>query len=72
MCDTNPYTKGSVEFEVWELCIRRDIEAFLAKDWGICSNDFLEEGFVGWHANYQSNPQNWEIAFDSLQSYGRS
>ena len=32
---------------IWEMVVRRDIEAFLAADWAMVANDFMEENFMG-------------------------
>lgn len=65
----NPYHLGTLSHEVWEVCIRRDIEAFWKNDWSICEDDFIAEGFVGWDAHKESNPSKWTIGFHDLPSY---
>lgn len=54
---------------IWEMVVRRDIEAFLAADWAMVANDFMEENFMGIDAGGSSNPDSWKITFPDLASY---
>jgi hypothetical protein len=51
------------------MCVRRDIEAFLAQDWSICGDDFIAEGFIGLDGRFNANPDTWRITFPTLDSY---
>ncbi|MDA8964595.1 hypothetical protein N9H09_00275 [bacterium] len=65
----NPYSSDPERAFIWEMCVRRDLEAFLAADWSFCSNDFISEGFSGWNAHFKSDPQEWQLGFPNLESY---
>jgi len=54
---------------LWEICVARDIAAFLAADWNICADDFLAEGFVGVHGKFATDPDSWQLSFPTLDSY---
>ena len=66
--DTNPFDKGD-RYEMWEKVVRTDIDAFLAQDWSMCENDFVEENFMGINANKSANPDSWNLAYDTLDAY---
>jgi hypothetical protein len=65
----NPYADDPTRAEIWEMCVRRDLEAFLAADWNICAGDFQVEGFTGWDAHFTSDPSRWQIGFPTLRVY---
>ena len=65
----NPHSCDPERAFIWEMCVRRDLEAFLAADWSICANDFVSEGFSGWNAHFNSDPQEWKLGFPNLESY---
>lgn len=67
-CAANPYSGGH-EAELWEVCVRRDIEAFLAQDWDLCANDFYAQGFIGLDGAHSSSPSDWSLAFPTLDHY---
>lgn len=54
---------------IWEMLVTRDIDAFLAADWSLVADDFVEEGFIGISGNRQANPDNWTLSFPSLAAY---
>ena len=58
-----------VRAEFWEMCVRRDIEAFIAQDWTICAHDFQEPGFIGIDGRLSGNPDDWRVTFPTLASY---
>ena len=68
----NPFSKNHPHYPIWEMCVRRDLEAFLAADWAQCSDDFKSEGFVGWDAGHHPDPLKWQVTFPDLDSYRRS
>lgn len=65
----NPYAAGSDEAALWEICVRRDIQSFVAADWGICAADFTADGFSGWDARFSPDPMHWQMTFPSLEDY---
>lgn len=65
----NPHIQGTPEAELWEVCVRRDIESFVAADWSICADDFDPNTFAGWDARFSSDPMRWEMRFPRLEDY---
>lgn len=64
----NPY-QDPVKREFWEICVRRDLEAFLAADWSITAADFCESDFLGIDAKGSLDPLNWLPVYHSLDAY---
>ena len=65
---TNPFTdsQGNVtdtdRHSIWEMLVNRDIHAFVAQDWSMVADDFVEPEFYGIHAHNSNNPdvlENW-------------
>lgn len=54
---------------IWTMLVTRDIDAFLAADWGMVAGDFVEEGFVGIDAGRGDNPDRWRLGFPDLAAY---
>lgn len=54
---------------IWEMLVRRDIDAFLAADWAMVAGDFIEEGFIGIDGRREANPDHWRLSFPSLAAY---
>ena len=69
---TNPYSAHSEQATIWEACVRRDIQSFVAADWSICADDFVAEGFAGWDAGFMSDPMQWQMRFPSLKHYQKA
>ena len=68
--DINPFEiKDSNRHEIWEKVVRVDIDAFLAQDWDMCKNDFIEDNFMGINAKKSSNPDSWDMTYESLEEY---
>jgi reactive intermediate/imine deaminase len=63
----NPFASRSDRHAIWELLVRRDIEAFVAADWSQVADTFQENEFVGYLGS--PNPDDWSIRFPTLQSY---
>lgn len=68
----NPFHVGDVDRRaIWEMLVDRDIKAFLAVDWSMVQDDFVEEGFMGIDAGGQGHPDAWRLNFPDLDSYKR-
>jgi hypothetical protein len=67
--ETNPFARDTDRHEIWEMLVRRDIAAFVASDWGLVADDFIEAGFLGIHAHKSPNPDEWTAAFPDLDAY---
>ncbi|GAA0193067.1 hypothetical protein GCM10009122_56010 [Fulvivirga kasyanovii] len=66
----NPYRNSENEkYDIWELLVRRDFDAFLKGDWGIIKDDFIEDDFFGLDCKYSDNPDNWCLTFPDLMTY---
>ena len=41
----NPFNKNDPDrYQIWEMLVKRDIEAFINSDWEAVAKDFIEEG----------------------------
>lgn len=66
----NPFNSNDPDrYQIWEMLVKRDIEAFLENDWEKVAGDFVEEGFTGIDARFSSNPDSWKLVFPDLKSY---
>lgn len=66
----NPFPAGdTARHAIWEMLVPRDIDAFLAADWSMVEDDFVEDGFLGISGNRDPNPDNWRLAFPTLAAY---
>jgi hypothetical protein len=66
--DANPFDDPDRK-ALWEICVRRDIEAFLAQNWPLTAEDFQADGFVGIDGCFLANPDAWKLTFPTLDSY---
>lgn len=64
----NPFPGGDDRL-FWDMCVQRDIEAFLAADWTITGPDFDQDEFLGIDAGGSANPEDWQPKYPTLQSY---
>ena len=68
--DINPFSKMDEDrYTIWEKVVHTDIDAFIAQDWSMCENDFIEENFIGIDAKKSANPDSWQLSYDSLKAY---
>ena len=68
--DINPFsTMDKDRYTIWEKVVHTDIDAFIAQDWSMCENDFIEENFIGIDAKKSANPDSWNLSYDSLNAY---
>lgn len=66
----NPFSPVDKDrHDIWEMLVKRDIQAFIQKDWTIVRDDFLENNFFGIDAGRVENPDAWRIKFPDLKSY---
>ncbi len=67
---TNPFpASDTARHAIWTMLVPRDIDAFLAADWSLVADDFIEDGFIGIHGNKADNPDKWTLAFPDLAAY---
>lgn len=66
----NPFpSSDTARHSIWEMLVPRDIDAFLAADWSMVENDFVEDGFIGIDGRKQVSPDKWRLAFPTLAAY---
>lgn len=66
----NPFNETDIDRRyMWEMLVKRDIEAFLKEDWSMVANDFIAEGFIGIDGCDSVNPDSWKFRFPNLDSY---
>ena len=68
--DKNPFPEGDADrHELWEMLVRRDIDAFLAQDWSMVEVDFVAASFFGMHAHFLNDADSWRLQFPRLEIY---
>jgi hypothetical protein len=68
--DANPFPPEDADrHAIWEAAVRRDIDAFLAQDWAMCTEDFHAEHFMGIDARGETDPDRWELSYPTLEAY---
>ena len=65
----NPFAGDRDREQIWEMLVRRDIEAFVTQNWSLVADDFDELRFLGIHAHNEPNPDKWGASFPTLASY---
>ena len=65
----NPFADDPDRRAIWEMLVRRDIEAFVASDWAMVADDFDEQRFLGIHAHNSLEPNDWSVGFPTLAAY---
>jgi len=65
----NPFAGDKDRAQIWDMLVRRDIEAFVSQNWALVADDFDEARFLGIHAHGQSDPDKWDAAFPTLAAY---
>lgn len=65
----NPFAGDKDREQIWEMLVRRDIEAFVSQDWSLVADDFDELRFLGIHAHNDRDPDKWDAGFPTLISY---
>ncbi len=66
---TSPFPADPDRSFLWEMLVRRDIDAFLAQDWAMVEGDFAADRFLGLHGHFGANPDGWRLAFPTLDAY---
>jgi hypothetical protein len=69
----NPFSEADADRrELWEMVVKRDFDAFIAQDWSLVHDDFLEDVFFAIDGRGQDNPDRWKITFPTLGHYRES
>jgi enamine deaminase RidA (YjgF/YER057c/UK114 family) len=70
MPDTNPFPPADeARHAIWEMLVRRDIEAFVAGDWEAHFKDFAPDIFFGIDARFSDNPDSWRVTYADIARY---
>jgi enamine deaminase RidA (YjgF/YER057c/UK114 family)/ketosteroid isomerase-like protein len=73
MPDTNPFPPADeARHAIWEMLVRRDIEAFVAGDWDAHFRDFAPDIFFGIDARFSDNPDSWRVTYADIARYRES
>ena len=65
----NPFANDPDRGAIWTMLVERDIAAFVAADWTMVADDFVEDQFIGIDGKGSDNPDGWRIGFPSLANY---
>lgn len=66
----NPFPESdTARRAIWTMLVPRDIDAFLAADWSMVADDFIEAAFIGINADWRTNPDEWKLTFPTLEAY---
>jgi enamine deaminase RidA (YjgF/YER057c/UK114 family) len=65
----NPYAGDADREAIWDMLVRRDIDAFVAGDWSMVDDDFVGGYFFGLDAGGSHDPRRWNLAFPDLATY---
>jgi enamine deaminase RidA (YjgF/YER057c/UK114 family) len=70
MSDVNPFPPADeARHAIWEMLVRRDIEAFVAGDWDTHFKDFAPDLFFGIDARFSDNPDSWRVTYADIARY---
>lgn len=68
--EKNPFPEADPDrHALWEMLVRRDIDAFMAKDWSMVEDDFIADSFFGMHAHFLADADAWRLQFPRLEIY---
>ncbi len=66
----NPFESRDLDrAQIWDMLVRRDIDAFVAADWAAVAGDFETFSFFGVDAGKMPNPDDWKLGFPDLETY---
>ena len=68
MSDVNPFPAGD-RHDIWEMLVRRDIEAYVARNWDAHYKDFAPDSFFGIDGGFSDNPDLWRVRFADIAVY---
>jgi hypothetical protein len=68
--DSNPFPPQDADrHAIWEMLVRRDIEAFAVGDWDSHVRDFAPDLFFGIDGRFSDNPDLWQVTYADLERY---
>lgn len=66
----NPFpATDTARHAIWQMLVPRDIDAFLAADWGLVADDFIAANFTGLNGRHLASPDEWRLSFPTLEAY---
>lgn len=70
MIETNPFpTADEARHAIWDMLVRRDIDAFVAEDWDAHFRDFTADIFFGIDGRFSDNPDSWRVTYADIDRY---
>lgn len=70
MSDTNPFpASDEARHAIWEMLVRRDIDAYARCDWEAHGRDFAPDLFFGIDAQFSGDPNRWKVTFPEMGAY---
>ena len=70
MSDVNPFpSTDEARHAIWEMLVRRDIDAYVAGDWDAHFKDFAPDLFFGIDAGFSDNPDSWRVTYADIERY---
>jgi enamine deaminase RidA (YjgF/YER057c/UK114 family) len=66
---SNPFPHDPDRHEIWDMLVRRDVEAFVAGDWAMTTPDFDEDSFFAVNGRASANPDTWRLTYSTLNDY---
>lgn len=70
MSDTNPFTTtDESRHAIWDMLVRRDIDAYVARDWDAHFEDFAPELFFEIDAAFSGDPDDWRARYADIARY---
>ncbi|MFV0386546.1 hypothetical protein [Paracoccus sp. (in: a-proteobacteria)] len=67
---TNPFPSTDPDRrDIWDMLVRRDIDAYVRADWQAVADDFIATGFTGIDARFQPDPDGFALSFPTLPAY---
>ncbi len=54
---------------IWNMIVKKDIQAFINQDWAMIAGDFLEDEFMGIDCNKSNCPDDWLLKYPQLSDY---
>lgn len=73
MIETNPFPAADeARHAIWDMLVRRDIDAFVAEDWDTHFRDFAADIFFGIDGRFSDNPDSWRVTYADIDRYRRA
>jgi hypothetical protein len=70
MSDLNPFPADDPDRQaIWEMLVRRDIDAYVAGDWETHFGDFAPDLFFGIDAGFSDDPDDWQVTYADIERY---